>query len=349
MALSCDSGIPASEGEQARFFEIIDGAVVTISPYGGERDTLWVDEPLGSIVCMSSSYVACLSAVGCDSVVTGVSGLRFLSNGKVRAVEVGYDAAPDYERIFALKPDLVVAYASSALVPDYVSFLRSSGIPVLLLYDHLETHPLARASYVRLFGALTGRQEEADAFFAGVSDAYHSYIYKGEQRRKVLVNLPYGDRWFVPGGANWFTRLVEDAGGEVLGAEEGESASSVISLEKACALSREADVWLNPGLCRSREDILGVSPVFEAFDVPCIYNNIKRLSPGGGNDFWESGAVRPDLILSDLVSILQHSERMPLCHSERMPLCHSERMPLCHSERMRENLNYYIPVAGSLE
>lgn len=312
-------------GESARFFEILEGetpAVVTVSPYGGVRDTLWVDEPLGSIVCASSSYVACLSAIGCDSVVTGVSGLRFLSNEKVKAgaVEIGYDAAPDYERIFALKPDLVVAYATSALVPDYVPFLRSSGIPVLLLYDHLETHPLARASYVRLFGALTGHLQEADALFKEVSDSYLSLIYKGTDRKKVLVNLPYGDRWFVPGGSNWFTRLVDDAGGEILGAEEGESASSVISLEKACILSREADIWLNPGLCRSKEDILGVSPVFESFDVPLIYNNIKRLSPGGGNDFWESGAVRPDLILSDLVSI-------------------------CHPELKQDDFFYYICVA----
>ena len=309
VALSCSRMAAPEAGEEARFFEIVEGGgVVTISPYGGVRDTLRVDEPLGSIVCASSSYVACLSAIGCDSIVTGVSGLRFLSNEKIKAVEIGYDAAPDYERIFALKPDLVVAYASSAVVPDYVAFLRSSGIPVLLLYDHLETHPLARASYVRLFGALTGRQAEADAFFADVSEQYHSLIYKGTERKKVLVNLPYGDRWFIPGGANWFTRLVEDAGGEVLGAEEGESASSVISLEKACALSREADVWLNPGLCRTRDDILSVSPVFETFDVACIYNNIKRLSPGGGNDFWESGAVRPDLILSDMVSILQEPD-----------------------------------------
>jgi hypothetical protein len=35
-----------------------------------------------------------------------------------------------------------------------------------VLYDHLEDHPLARAEYVRLFGALTGRIDKADSFFA---------------------------------------------------------------------------------------------------------------------------------------------------------------------------------------
>ena len=301
-------------GEDAKFFEILEGetpAVVTVSPFGGVRDTLRVERPFGSIVCASSSYVACLSAVGCDSVVTGVSGLKYLANDKVKAVEVGYDYAPDYEAVLNLKPDLVVAYATSAVLPEPVSFLRSAGIKVLVLYDHLETHPLARASYVRLFGALTGKQAEADVFFEEVSEKYHSLIYKSADHKKVLVNLPYGDRWFIPGGANWFTRLVEDAGGEVLGAEKGESSSSVVTLEKARELAGEADVWLNPGLCRTREDISRVSPVFNDVEIPVIYNNIKRLGPGGGNDFWEGGAVRPDLILSDMVLILQENAPVP--------------------------------------
>ena len=180
LAVAACSRIAAPEaGEDAQFFEILEGempAVVTVSPYGGVRDTLWVERPFGSIVCASSSYVACLSAVGCDSVVTGVSGLRYLANDKVKAVEVGYDYAPDYEAVLNLKPDLVVAYATSAVLPEPVSFLRSAGIKVLVLYDHLETHPLARASYVRLFGALTGRLEEAEEFYTKVSEAYHQRI-----------------------------------------------------------------------------------------------------------------------------------------------------------------------------
>ena len=34
-----------------------------------------------------------------------------------------------------------------------------------------------------------------------------------------------------------------------------------------------------------------------------IYNNTLRMNPGGGNDFYERGAVRPDLVLNDLKNI----------------------------------------------
>ena len=41
-----------------------------------------------------------------------------------------------------------------------------------------------------------------------------------------------------------------------------------------------------------------------------VWNDNKRLNPRGGNDFWESGVVRPDRILRDLVKIL-HPEIIP--------------------------------------
>ena len=40
-------------------------------------------------------------------------------------------------------------------------------------------------------------------------------------------------------------------------------------------------------------------------DLP-IYNNPLRTTPEGGNDFWESGAVRPDLILEDLIQVFHY-------------------------------------------
>ena len=34
-----------------------------------------------------------------------------------------------------------------------------------------------------------------------------------------------------------------------------------------------------------------------------VYNNTRRRTPAGGSDFWESGAVHPELILQDLTAI----------------------------------------------
>ena len=117
----------------------------------------------------------------------------------------------------------------------------------------------------------------------------------------VLINAPYGDAWYVPGLDSYMYNLVRDAGGEILGAKHGFE-SSVISSETALSLSEDADVWLNPGPGK-RPEFIGIQRV---------YDNTRMLTSAGGNDFWERGAVRPDLILSDLRAIFEGRDDVPL-------------------------------------
>ena len=343
--------------------------VVTISPSDGSVDTLLVDAPLRRIICMSTSNVAALSAIEADSVIVAVSGLKYITDRKVLSrsesgdiQDVGYENSLDYETILRLAPDLIVAYTVGDAEPPFLTKLRTLGLRVMVVYDHLEQHPLARAEYVKLFGALTGRLDVAHDFFAGVRDRYLALTVSAAAPVasvpssssdssaassgaasvassasapsppsdssaafdtdpvdssgaapselvgpvKVLMNIPYADSWYIPGVDNYMSRLVRDAGGVVLGAAEG-SASSVISVEQAYRLSLEADMWLCPGYCTSRSQLESIHHLFPHFGpiskgLP-IYNNVLRVNSAGGNDFWESGSVRPDMILEDLKTI----------------------------------------------
>lgn len=306
--------------EYADYFDIVSNGslvgVAVFTPSLTQADTLWLDGPVDRIVCMSSSHVAALSAIDALSTIKGVSGLRYISDPHIdreSVVDIGYDAAMHYEAIVALEPDLLLTYAVNGAEPAYVSKLRSLGVKTLILHDHLENHPLARAEYIRLFGTLTGRQQLADSLFARIRDSYLKLaesVDKGS-RAKVLVNIPYGDAWYIPGKEGYMSRLVEDAGGVILGATPATTASSVISLEKAYEYSLEADLWLNPGSCSSREELIQAHHMFSRFGPIAhgkpIYNNIRCMNQAGGNDFWERGAVRPDLILQDLIYIIGQS------------------------------------------
>ena len=73
-------------------------------------------------------------------------------------------------------------------------------------------------------------------------------------------------------------------------------------------LALRADFWLNLGQVASLAELKATAPRFAEVDAvkfSRIYNNTKRTKEGG-SDFWESGTVRPDLILNDLVQILHH-------------------------------------------
>lgn len=369
---------------EPQFMNIIpeaDGgySLVSISPFDGSRDTISISQPLGRLIVTSTSYIGFLDAVGADSVIVGVSGGEYvcdssvtagLSNGTV--VDIGYDASPDYEKIMALKPDLLLTYSVSPVKSQFFSKLESLGIKTFIVNEHLERHPLARAAYIRLFGALTGNMAAADSVLKivsenyislrdsvqgglGANDAYASdkgELNAGDEKqgsdgtegntpkpRKILVNIPYKDQWFVPGQESYLTTLFKDAGGEILGAKSGSSVSGQISVETAYSLSKEADLWMNVGWCQTLEQLLSVNPLFEDFlrniqrnasaigysgtkgcatnscdtSASVVWNDNNRLNPNGGNDFWESGVVRPDLLLRDLIGIFRGEDnRTPI-------------------------------------
>ena len=200
---------------------------------------------------------------------------------------------------------------------------------VFVVNEHLESHPLARAAYIRLFGALVGNMEAADSVYDTICTNYKaladSISFSGNPSRKVLLNIPYNDQWFVPSSDNYLTTMIKDAGGEVLGCEEGRAASSVMSVEKAYSLSKEADCWLNVGWCRTMDQLLSVNPVFEDIyrhirsnasglgmeGYPVVWNDNGRVNEKGGNDIWQSGVARPDLVLRDLAAILHPTTTSP--------------------------------------
>ena len=307
---------------EPQFMNIIPDAdggysLVSISPFDGSRDTISISQPLGRLIVTSTSYIGFLDAVGADSVIVGVSGGEYvcdssvtagLSNGTV--VDIGYDANPDYEKIMALKPDLLLTYSVSPVKSQFFSKLESLGIKTFIVNEHLERHPLARAAYIRLFGALTGNMAAADS---------------------VLK--------FIPGQESYLTTLFKDAGGEILGAKSGSSVSGQISVETAYSLSKEADLWMNVGWCQTLEQLLSVNPLFDDFlmdiqgnasargysnaegcatnssdtSASVVWNDNNRLNPKGGNDFWESGVVHPDLLLRDLIGIFRGEDnRTPI-------------------------------------
>ena len=376
------SGDLSQDVIEPQFMNIIpeaDGrySLVSISPFDGSRDTISISQPLGRLIVMSTSHIGFLDAIGADSVIVGVSGGEYvcdssvtagLSNGMV--VDIGYDASPDYEKIMALKPDLLLTYSVSPVKSQFLAKLESLGIKTFIVNEHLERHPLARASYIRLFGALTGNMAAADSVLKVVSDNYISLRDSvqgisnandacdlGQNNpksnniepssinavqgttRKVLVNIPYKDQWFIPGLESYLTTLFKDAGGEILGAKPGSSVSGQISVETAYSLSKEADLWMNVGWCQTLEQLLSVNPLFEDFlmniqknasargysrakgystnssdtSAIVVWNDNNRLNPKGGNDFWESGVVRPDLLLRDLVGIFSGNDgRAPI-------------------------------------
>ena len=275
-----------------------------------------IKTPVNRVICLSTTHLAYLDVLGEHDAVAGISGSRYISNPAVRkrmeqgdVPDVGYGQNLNYELIVNLKPDLVMAYGVGSEVTSYTGKLEELGIPVVMVAEYLEESPLGRAEWIRFMGTLFEKQHLADAWFEEIELEYNrlrALVDLKKELPKVLVGSPYKDSWWVPGGNSYMANLIADAGGNYIGKHNPSHESYVISFENAMEWGGRADVWINTGNLTSRKEVIGADQRFENFEVfnkGKLYNNIKRLSSHGGNDFWESGTVNPHLILRDLISI----------------------------------------------
>ncbi len=276
-----------------------------------------IEVPLRKVVCMSTSYVAFIDALGETDAIAGVSGVRFVHNGAVRekAREVGYDAQMNYELIASLKPDAVFVYGIWGENAQTTAKLKELGIPYIYIGEYVERSPLGRAEWVVAFGEMFGRRTGAEALFAEVRNGYRAVqqsVAAAAERPSVMFNAPYRDVWYLPAAGSYMAQLVADAGGSY-DAPTGVDESIAVGGERAYTMALKANVWLNPGQAETMAGVVRDNPRFDK--VPAVtggrvYNVNARTTPEGGNDFWESGAVRPDMVLRDMVKIL-HPELLP--------------------------------------
>ena len=269
---------------------------------------------------MSSSHVAYMAALDEIECIKAISGTRFIYNEDVQKlvkageiVDIGSETAPNYERIIALKPDMVITYAIGASDNSHINILKKLGIKVLTIGDYLENSPLGKMEYVKLFGHLIGKTHLADSLFTAKCAEYINTKEKlaesmnGTSPTPVLVNMPYKGAWYIPGELSYISQLVRDAGGVILGAKQGEHQSAQYGFEYIYSLALQAKVWLHPNALNTLGELEKENRMFRnipSFKSGEVYNNNFRSTPEAGSDFWETGVVEPHIILQDLATIL---------------------------------------------
>lgn len=287
----------------------------------GFKGTVMKAEPQ-RIVCMSSSHIAFVDALGFSERIVGVSGADYITNphiregvaeGKVR--EIGYDTAINYELIASLRPDVAFIYGTTGDNTTLTGKLTELGVPYIYMNEQHERTPLGKSEWIVAVGEVLGCREEAEDLFGQIGERYESLrlsMLDVESRPKVMFNSPYKDVWFVPADKCYIVALVEDAGGDYVCKGGNNSTSSCpISGESAYVWLSQADVWLNPNSARTMEQLVAENPKFAGVDVVRkgrVYNCTAISTPAGGSDFWESGAVWADVVLADMITIL-HPER----------------------------------------
>jgi len=287
------------------------------------REITWIRTPVKRVVLLSTTHVAMVEQLGQAESIVGLSGSEFIYSPEIRErissgqlVDVGYGQGLDYEAIVELDPDVLFIYGVEGNVVAIVEKLTDLGIPVAFCGEYLEPHPLGKTEWIQFFSCFYDREEMAAEFFHEIDSSYRQLLQlasKVQDKPAVLTGLPWKDTWHMAGGKSFAARLIEDAGGEYLWSDNASTQAIPLDLESVYLRAVGAGVWINPGAANSLKDIGSLDERFLDLDVvrkSRVYNNNLKSRPEGGNDYWESGTLRPDLILADLIRIF-HPELLP--------------------------------------
>ena len=155
----------------------------------------------------------------------------------------------------------------------------------------------------------------ADSLFRSIESEYFRLqkLANAEQEKPIVVaGDMVQDVWYMPGGNSYMASFIKDAGGKYVFSENEETGSVPLSFEYVLELSQHAEYWIgaqahNLADLRLANNLYEKLPVF--FGGHC-YSYYSQTNDYGGNNYWEHGYVRPDIVLADIVRIL-HPQILP--------------------------------------
>lgn len=275
-----------------------------------------IKSPCRKIAALSSIYATMFCELGADDYVAAIDNIDYVNNASIlrkfnqgRLKELAKGPVVDLEQAVVLQPDIIFTFGMGEGERDKDKKLQQTGIPVAISIDHLEESPLARAEWIKFFAVFVNRESRADSLFSKVEKNYfHLKKIAGESRNRPTVfnEIKYSDSWYMPGGKSFVAQLLNDAGADYLWKDDPKAGSLPLSFEQVFAKARDADFWINLSTLRTKKELLGFESryaEFKAFRNGNLYNNTKHTNSKGYSDYWETGMIYPDRILSDLVQV----------------------------------------------
>lgn len=220
---------------------------------------------------------------------------------------VGKYSAPDYETIVAGDCGLAVENTMIYHAPDVKEQLERLGVPVLVERSSYESHPLGRVEWIKLWGLLSGRTEEAERFFDESVRKLNAVEDQTATGKTVcffyITSSGYAN---VRKPGDYVSRMIELAGGSYLFPEnvqvdENALSTTNMQLETFYSAAKDADILIYnstvDGELETVGDLLEKSPLLADFkavqtgDVWCTSQNMFQQVSGAADMIGELHAV----------------------------------------------------------
>ena len=287
---------------------------------GARCTTDTVRTPVESNLVFTAPHCQLLTELGCQNAITGVCDKDYINIPDIKSraqadakvahpiMDCGSSMQPDIERIIALHPEaLLISPFENSGGYGKLDKLR---IPVIETADYMETSPLGRAEWIKLYGLLLG-SSKADSLFSAIEKEYLQL--KAEAAKlplglSILTERKTGNVWYVPGGKSTMGILLRDAHARYIFADDTHSGSLSMSPEQIIAKGNQVDVWAFKyfgGNALTKQDLLAEYQGYQAlkaFQTGTVYETDTSCEP-----YFELTSFHPEILLREFI-VLSHPE-----------------------------------------
>lgn len=285
-----------------------------------------IREPLQRIGTMSAVQIGFIDALESKEKVVAVCNPELIYTPlKGTEINIGDAIQPNTEQILRADLDLLLAVHYGQTNNVEVERLEKLEVPVLYINEWQETHPLARAEWIRVVGALLGQREKADSIFQSIETKYLQLAQKvhndnASARTSIMTGGNFRGTWYVPGGESYLAQLFKDAKADYPLYEDKRWTSIPLTIEDVLYYFNEANVWIGAS-AYSLDELANMDEKhtwFAAYKNKRVYNWYKQQTQSGANNFWERGVVYPNEVLEDLIAILYNDTTSHLHYASRL-------------------------------
>ena len=270
-----------------------------------------IREQSGDIYLASSSVIDLFDAIGSLDAVSMTStnteswmlpDVKEAMNAG-RLTYIGKYNAPDYEALTESGCTLAIENTMITHSPAVKEQIESLGIPVLVERSSYEQHPLGRMEWMKLYGLILGKEDEAVKCFEEKTAGFHSLdlpdVPENERLIAAFFSVTANGYVNVRKPGDYISKMIDLAGGryiftgEDLGVEDNALSTMNIQMETFYECAKDADILIYnstiEGKLESISQLLEKSPVFADFkavkndNVWCTEQNLFQQTTGAAD------------------------------------------------------------------
>lgn len=300
--------IPEAMGDN-QYLLVPEGKSV---PADLSENTVVLQQPLNKIASAVTAGVSLLDVIdGLDNIVAVATEYEdwYLENvaAKMEAGEITYFGSysePDFELLMNLGTQ--VEFDSTMILnkPEIMEKYEEIGIPCIVDYSSKEEHLLGRIEWIKLYGAVVGLGEEANAYFDAQVEKVNEVSNLEKTGKTAVMYYKSKDTYYVRNAGDYVISMLTLAGGETIAPEVGadKGGSTKMNAEEFYATCKDADyVFQVVFECpyNTIEEMIEYDEIFADFKA-VKEGNVYTTIPG----FSQSSAILADVVV-EINSVLK--------------------------------------------